>query len=342
MNFMAYRFCHHSPRQWHLYAFILLGSMLLTLLSSCGTRTGGGTIAAQGDHERLLVDLPALYIDYDAEGIAYVGSVPATTLGALSGVDLTFLNLERQQIQQLMDTNLQHIQFTTVENQLLILVNGQAMPSIHWSAEELDYMSTVMTNLLPQASQVTPLMPTLAEMGGGTILRFPLLPDTTPITIVPTITSPISSHANQEAYLRAIGGTPPQVTIHVFYQDDGTWLVDGLNAEEWGKSIPLPWSRLNLDRAQLKTLRAGGIEELTIRTDRNGLHFLVNQQALPEIQWANGELQNAIQVAADTGLFQRLLGDTPTAHSLATTLMRLLPMLQMTEVELHVHFTSFS
>ncbi|MCB0184974.1 MAG: hypothetical protein KDE31_11945, partial [Caldilineaceae bacterium] len=279
---MAHRFCHYWPRLWHLCTFMFLGSMLLTLLSSCGARTGGGAIAAQCENARLLVDLPALYIDYDTEGIAHIGSVPATTLGALSGVDLTFLNLERRQIQQLMDANLQNIQFTTMANHLLILVNGQAIPSIHWSAEELDYGKTIMADLFPQASQVTAFLPTLGKVGGGAILRFPLQSGAVPITIAPEFTPPVASQADQEAYLRAIGGTPPQVMIHVFYQDDGTWTVDGLNAEQWSKSTPLPWTRLNLERTELETLRAGGIEELTIRSDRNGLRFLVNQRALPE------------------------------------------------------------
>lgn len=44
----------------------------------------------------LVIDLPALYLDYDVAGVAYIGTVPAADLGPTLGIDLTHVNLTTQ------------------------------------------------------------------------------------------------------------------------------------------------------------------------------------------------------------------------------------------------------
>lgn len=318
---------------------LLLAAIGMTLLLlGCGERIGGGVMAAQQPTSPLVIDLPALYVDYNADGTAYIGSVPAATLGDSLGVDLSPLDREPVQIQRIVEANIQHIQITTVPNQLRILINGRVAPSLTWAPDELAQAGAKMARFKPSLAPLEPLLPIASTWGGGLVLRFPLAAGAIPLPLEAQANDERAAQADVMAYLAAIGGTPPQLTIDVTYAPDGTWRVDGLDAAAWGESVPLPWERLNLDGAQIDTLRAGGVSELVVASNQDGIFLQVNGKALPHLSWADGALQNIVILAADGGLFRELLGDTPTAYSLAATIERLLPMLQLTEVTLRVHF----
>lgn len=328
---------------WHisiLFIGLVIGSVLL--LVGCGPRIGGGEAAAHLAGRSLAVDLPALYIDYNRAGGAQIGSVPVAAVGDSFGIDLSPLNLDAAQLQPIIDANIQHIQVTTLPGRLLILVNGRVVPSLQWSENRWATTGTTAAELFPEIAPLIPLLPIAAEMGGGITLRFPLSGSVSPIPLTMVEPDHSALQADQDAYLAAIGGVPPQLGIDVFYENDGTWVVNGLDAAGWHESVPLPWERLNLTPREIETLQAGGIETLTFRSDRQGLYVTVNGEPFPHLSWANGELQNLIVLADEGGLFHQLLGDTPTAYSLAVTLERLLPMLQITEIELRVHFADKS
>jgi hypothetical protein len=73
-------------------------------------------------------------------------------------------------------------------------------------------------------------------------------------------------------------------------------------------------------------------------SNQQGVFIEVNQHALPHLAWTEGELGNVLALADEGGFFPQWLGDTPTAYSLMATLERLLPMVQVTELRLQVHF----
>jgi hypothetical protein len=310
---------------------------LALLLSGCGARLGGGALAARAPDAPLVIDLPALTVDYHTDGTAYLGSVPAIAVGTALGVDLAPLNLTPAQVALLIDADIAAVQITNTPDALLILVNGRPLPPLRWTAESLTTTAETLQALAPPLQPLTALLPTLATLGGGVILRFPT-PGAAPVDPLAMTTVPTSTlAADQAAYLAAIGA-PPALAIEVFYAPDGRWTVDGLDATAWSALLPLPWARLNLDANTIQTLRSAGITTLTLRSDRNGLFVTVNERPLPYLSWANGELNNVIILAEEGGIFRQLLDDTPTAYSLAVTLERLLPLVQMTAVTLQVHF----
>lgn len=326
---------------WRRHATLWITVVILgftTSVTGCGRREGSGAVAAHKDDAALVVDLPALYIDYDNTGTPYVGTVPLAAVGESFGLDLAFLQLDPTQLQRITEANIQHIQISMLPNQLLILVNGRVVPSLIWSVDALENARITLAKLLPPIAPVTPLLPVASEMGGGVTLRFPVAPGTAPIALTPATSEP-GWQDDQAAYLAAVGA-PPQLTIDVFYQDDGTWRVNGLDAAAWGESVPLPWARLNLDVADIQTLRAADIDQIVIASNREGIFLQINEQPLPHLSWPADELQNVLLLADEGGLFRQLFGDTPTAYSLAATLKRLLPVAQLTEVTLRVHFTA--
>lgn len=307
------------------------------LLSGCGARLGGGAMAAHSSAAPLIVDLPALTLDYHTDGIAYLGSVPAGAVGDAFGVDLTGLNLAPAQVTTIVAANITALQITNTPNALLILVNGRPLPALQWRDATLANAGALLANVAPALEPLSALLPTLATIGGGVVVRFPTTGQSPVDPLAVTTVSTATLRAAQASYLATVG-VPPAIAIDVFYADDGQWTVDGHDAAAWSALLPLPWRQLDLDPATIQTLRTAGIATLTLSSDRQGLYVTINEQPLPHFAWANGELNNVISLVEEGGLFRRLFGDTPTAYSLAITLERLMPMMQATEVTLRVHF----
>ncbi len=327
------------------YASLLLFPLFLLL--GCGPRVGGGEMAAQRTASPLVVDLPALYIDYDRDGTARVGTVAATAVGAALGVDLGRLDLNRATLDVLMAWNIQHIQLSTVPGQLHLLVNGYAMPAPRWDAEQLSNARQIIREIGtdPIASEgaalvekLTLLAPAVAEWGGGIVLRFPVTPGTTVIPLSARQSTALPSEA-QATYLDLIGA-PPQLIVDVFYRSNGAWTVDGLDATAWAAILPLPWQALNLEAETVATLRRSGIRELRLATNQRGLFVTINAEPLPHLAWAEGELDNMVAAIAESGRLPQLLDEVETATSLVRTVRQLLPMLQATDVQLRVYFAS--
>lgn len=311
----------------------------MLLLAGCGPRIGGGELATQATGAPLVVDLPALTVDYDRSGTAHVGSVSVAELGAVVGTDLTLLNLDREQMIQVTAANLQSIQLTNRPQQLLIVINERPLPRLAWDDTSLAAGMQLLEQVTTQSDlpvDIPTLLPVLTNLGGGLTLRFPGAAGASSTSVVEE--PRLAAAAAQTAYLELIG-TPPALTIDVHYQPDGRWTVDGLDATAWGALLPLPWERLNLEPETMQVLHEAGLRELIVRSNQTGLFVTVNGTMLPHLDWSQGELGHVIALAESSGLFTQFLGDTPTAYSLATTLAQLMPMLQVTEMTLRVQFS---
>ena len=71
-------------------ALLLTALLIFTLvLSACGPRPQQGELAQSATDDTLVVDLPAVYIDYDEQGQASISGAAIAQLGALLGQDLS-------------------------------------------------------------------------------------------------------------------------------------------------------------------------------------------------------------------------------------------------------------
>ncbi len=317
--------------------FVLLGFLLISL-AACGQRIDGGTTAATTDAP-LVIDLPALYLDYDATGIAYIGSVKAADLGPALGVDLSRVNVMPELVSRLQAAKIQHIQLTNTPAGLQLFVNGRRVPSLVWDEATLQLTAETVAALGTSAELLRPLIPLATDLGGGLVLRFPLAPEATAVPFVVASDGALLTAARQtQADYLAIIGTPPPLTITVDYALDGSWTVDGLTGEQWADAMPLPWTRLNLPAELVQGASGAGIVTLQLRANQLGLFIKINGRLLPHISWAEGELENLMTLAADTGLLNEALGTNPHTDTLLTTIQGLLPIVTATPVTLQVNF----
>ena len=81
-----------------------------------------------------------------------------------------------------------------------------------------------------------------------------------------------------------------------------------------------------------------GITEFTLATDVDGIHVSINGSDLPYIGWADGELRNALDLAAQVGLWDTLSEQNMNVVDIVAMVEVLLPVVQATEITITAHF----
>lgn len=320
-----------------------LAMLLATLLAGCGSRSGLGdtAAAAQGSADSaLLLDLPALLVDYDANGKPHIGSVALDQLAqVLPSTLLSQLTLDATTIQRLNAANIQHIQLSNTPAGLRILVNNQPLPTVAWDKQSL----ANLLDLLRQANigavdRLAGLLPLVTDLGVGVTLRFPVPGDASPILLSPQGREAAAAVAQQaqQGFLQA-AGSQPTLRIPVYYNADGTWTVGNISDTRWQALTGLPFGYVRLNPELIANAVKAGISEVTLRTDRDGIHLALGSagalRELPYLRWADGGLATALKLAQQFGLVQ--VGDDAQMEAL---LAQWLPALQSTDLTIQVHF----
>lgn len=316
------------------WATTLLTALLL--LSGCNARSGGGETAAAAGDAPLVADLPALVVDYAADGTPTVGGVPlAEFAGILPAPLISQLQFPTTTLATLADANIQHLQLSNTPHGVQLLLNGQPLPTIAWDDESL----ANATFLLASAGQgnleeMFRVLPMITDVGAGLVLRFPTPPGAAPLPLQPAAGASNAALA-QEARARFVegAGSRPALRIPVQYEEDGSWRVQGLTDSEWQVLTGLPFGGLRLNRDFLQDARAAGVRTATVRMDETGLHLAINDEALPYLSWEGGGLLTLVDLARTFGLLDDLPIDLATLDAL---LDAWLPALLAAEITLDV------
>lgn len=320
--------------------FLLLVSLALLaglVLTGCGARAGAGETAAASSDASLAVDLPALTIDFDAAGAPSLGGAPLSSFASLLPGGLADFSLDSDTIEQLTDANIQHIQITTVPGGLLILVNGEPIPSVRWDGEKLANLGEVVELLGPAVpSVVKAVLPIISDVGIGVALRFPVAQGASmiPMQVAGDASAAAAAKTAQQAFLSEIGAAPV-IRIPVVYDVDGNYTVQGITDAEWQALTGAPFGQLKLDGDLIRDAAAAGITGATVRTDAEGIHIALNGKELPVLGWAEGELNHVVKLAATAGMLDAADMDAAAITQLAEAL---LPAIQSSNVEINVSF----
>lgn len=314
--------------------WLTLLAMLVLALAGCAPRPGAGETAAAASPDAVVVDLPALALDVAEDGSLSTGGIPLASLGAALGAPLD-VALPADTVAMLSMAGVQHIQIVNSPNGLMFYLNGQAIPSLGWTASLLSNAAGLAP--LPSLGKVLPIV---TQLGVGVTLRLPPRQGATPIPLA-VITggdSPAARLAQaQDAFLDTVG-EPPHIIIPVQYASDGTWTVAGLSGEDWQSVTGMDfWKMLNLRERDIKGAVGMGIQKFELHADPDGLHFIVNDTELPYVDWSEGKLASAIDVATDAGLLSGVGIDPETLNMLLDTF---LPIVTSADVSIIASFPS--
>jgi hypothetical protein len=319
--------------RWAVLVSLLL--VALTVLAGCGPRaSGGATAAAAGDGE-LVVSLPALVIDVQPDGSVSVGGQSLAALGAQLGQDLSTLSFPANVVDMVTLMNIQHIQIETTAEGLLILINGQAVPSLAWDGEKLVATAEALESFGASIALLDKVLPLIQNLGIGVTLRFPVAQGAAEIPIgVMETGAAEEAMAAQQAFLESVG-TPATIQITVNYAADGSWTVAEFTAAELQQITAVNWSQLNLTADQIAAIQAAGIEEIGFATNADGIFISINGKTLPYITWADGRINNVLNLAMESGMMNMMPGMDPAALEMVAGLV---PAITASNVSLRVVF----
>jgi hypothetical protein len=309
----------------------------LVLLAGCAPRPGT-PLAEAFESDELYVDLPAIVIDFDAQGQASLGGVSVANLGAVAGMDLSALSLDPTIVNFFTIENIQHIQVVTNPDGLTILVNGLRVPSLVWDEGSLVATAETVNALgiaLPVLDRILPLV---QQFGLGITLRFPVGEGNQAIALG-QLTSAEVDDQQAEAILAAVG-TPPRINLPVVYDAEGNFRVGDLTAAEWAELVPgVPFDLLQLSSEQIQGLAEAGLTSLSLATTPQGLQISANGQALPTISWGEGELQNVLDLPVVQNLLVNALsGMGMQSAEVVDTIKSLLPVIQAADANITLFF----
>ncbi|MBV7336606.1 hypothetical protein KFU94_51915 [Chloroflexi bacterium TSY] len=323
-----------------LFPTLLL--ILVLVLAGCGPRATGGQTAALAGADRAVVDLPALMIDIGTDGKASIGGAPLAELAALANVDsatLDQLSIDEETLNMLVDGNIQHIQLDNATDGIIVLINGEPIPTVVWNDESLVTTAEMLDAFGVGVSLLDKLLPLIRTIGLGFIVRLPVAEGNEPIptVVVGDASAAAAAQAAQDEFLASVGRAP-KVQVVVNYAEDGTWSIGGLSQEEWSEVAPIPWEALTLDAGFIASAKEAGISTIGLATNRDGIFMSVNGDALPYISWANGEIFHVLKLAGQLGLLDQAMGDNPDIEQLLDTIEKLLPAVQASNINLVINF----
>ncbi len=318
--------------------FVLLVSMLLVaglLLTACGPRAGGGEMAAKASPKDLVVDLPALYIDLDTDGNASIGGQPVAQLAAMANGAIP-TSFDKTWVNHLTATNIQHIQIDNTANGIVILANGEPIPSLGWDGDALvataDTLSMLGANVGPQIAKLLPLV---RDLGIGVVVRLPVAEGTPLIPMVVQGDESAAAMAKkaQEEYLKAVGN-PPVVRVTLAYAPDGTFSVADISGTDLA-ALGIKLDTLNMPAGSIAQVQKLGIKKLNLSSNTQGIFIGINDKTLPHITWDNGEINHVLKLAGQMGFLQQIPNYNAGVQQMIESF---LPAVQASDVNLTVTF----
>lgn len=323
-----------------LLSWLTLLSVAVIVLAGCAPRATSGLTASQAAEDALVIDLPALVLDFDAAGAPSVGNVPLAQLGATfaPGV-LDQVVMQAEMVTMMTESNIQHIQIDNSPNGLLLLINGEPIPSIKWDGQILSDTGGLITELGAGAPVLEKMLPVLANLGFGVILRFPTQEGVAAIpTFVEGGEAATAAQQAQEQFLASVGNTAPTITLPVFYDESGSWRVGDLSDAEWTNLTGLPLQAARLQPDMIQNIINSGITDVSIFTNSEGLHLSINGRQLPYIGWADGEINHLLALSDQLGLWSTLADSGMNMGEVIAMVETLLPAVQATNTNINVYF----
>lgn len=317
-------------RSFTVAALLLL---VVLALAGCAPRPGAGEAAAKAPADALVVDLPAIAIDFDANGAASIGGIPIADVAASFGVPAE-LPITAENIAMLTGLGIQHIQLVNLPSGLGIYVNGKQIPSLGWTSETLQQAADTLAG----QSALGKLLPIVTQLGVGVTLRFPVAADAkvAPLIVPAAETGAAQLAASQKTFVEGVG-SKPVIAIPIKYNLDGSWTAGGFPSETFAATPVGPFlSALNLTPSQIQRDIKAGIKTIQLKLNENGVAIVWNGTELPSLDWSGGKLASVVSLLQDTGVLKNVPGLDPA--TLQTVLDNALPILTSSDVSLELIF----
>lgn len=337
-----------NRRLAQLLTVLLIAVLVLT---ACGPRPDQGELAANTTGTELVVDLPALYIDYDDQGVASMSGTALSTIGAALGQDLSVLDRSPAAMDALKAAGIQHAIVNLTPTGLQIAANGKPLVTLDWDAASLGSLGSLLGGMdNPALAPAADLLPLAKDMSVGIVMRFPGADGAEQLPLISDEKVDMKALAKEQqqqlpAILTELGIPPlaaavlpglPALTIN--YAADGTAQLSGLPPLIATQIPASALSGLNLQPDQLEMVAGLGLKTVNIKNSPEGLAITINGNPLPFLRWDGGEMQSLGALGVDGGVLKAVAGlDDGTLDTIGQV-AKLAPILQASKLDITVNF----
>lgn len=334
-------------------ALLLTALLVLSLvLSACGPRPQQGELAQSATSDQpLVVDVPAVYIDYNEQGQASISGAALASLGALLGQDLSVLDRTPEDMQRLADAGIQQMFVNLTPAGLGVYANGKPLLSLAWTPETLANLGDLLGSMPdPTMQQIQGVVPLLSNMSLGIVMRFPGAAGDAPLVSDEEVDAAAiiaDATRNAPAALQAVlpenlqgmagllggllAGLPP---LTITFDANGVGTLTGLAPFIAGQ---IPQGAIALPPDTLAQLQDLGIQSLNIKNSVDGLNITVNGNELPMLMWNRGEMRNLADLGIASGALQVLANLDEGTMGTLETVANAAPILQAAKLDVTVN-----
>jgi hypothetical protein len=222
---------------------------------------------------------------------------------------------------------IQHIEIRQTADRLVLLVNGQPMPSLSWKDGSFDSLGQLLALFGPQTAQMGQMIQRLAplaqRLGLSIALKFPS----------PAGVEAIPFASEDVALAQPVPVTEPPsmaLQLEVKYNQDGVPSFLGIPPEDVQSMFGGQQLRLALDPQIIQRAQANNVQHLEVRSKGDGLWIYVNGTAVPPVRWDKKTLSSAVDawVKMNPGL----------SPFVANTARTVAPFLSNADLSLMLHF----
>jgi hypothetical protein len=308
--------------------------VILCLIGLLGTGCGQRPEASPAREVSRSLNLPRLHISYDEEGEPTILGLQLSTLERYGGLNLSMVRLPAEQISQIMDWNVQHVELALAPDGLFIFLNNEPLPYLAWDGETLANAGRIVDDMGVLPETVTRFAPAqkalpflLRALGIGVALEFPVAPGQEAIAF--------ESHPHGAPAPPSAEAAETEIALHLALEYDqvGEPSVAGIQLRELGDLTGQPLAIGSLDEGTMSTLGQAGIELLLVRLESRGLVPYVDGQPMPYITWGDEHLLNLIDFLEASNR------DSPLGNpELLDVLRRAVPGVKEADIQLSAQF----
>lgn len=267
---------------------------------------------------------PRIEVVIDKDGNPTIAGVSPLIL-RLVGVDLSNAKLDPAMVQQMTDSNIQHVELLFHKDGLFWWVNAQPMTPLAWDDESFNNTLDLVIKLglidPAQVGLVQAMVPQARKLEADILIRFPLQAGATPIE--PRALGTPLPEPGKPAGQSIVAG------LKLKFDADGTPSLAGVSTKDIGKATGMDLSTVAIPPDTMAQLAKAGIQHITIRTTPEGLRIWTNDKPLPTVRWSEETLKST----ADT-----LGGMKMVDPALASILKQFVPYANTLDVNIVLQF----
>jgi hypothetical protein len=267
---------------------------------------------------------PRIEVVIDKDGNPTVAGVSPLIL-RLVGVDLSNAKLDPAVVQQMTDSNVQHVELLFQKSGLFWWVNAKPMTPLTWDDASFGNVIDLAINLgyidPAQAGLVKAVVPQARNLEADVLIRFPLQDGATPIEPRP-LGGPLPE-AGTPAGQSVVAG------LRLTFDADGTPSLAGVSTKDISKATGMDLSTAVIPADMMAQLGKAGIQHITIRTTPEGLRIWTNDKPLPTVRWSEETLKSTAEVASGLSMVD---------PNVATLLNQFVPFANTLDVNIVLRF----